>query len=85
MSKKGTSGALKPATCEKFKENLLEEINFCHESRIIHRDFNPLNLLIDSHRNLKISDSGLAISFGIPVITFSCEVVTLWYRSPAYY
>ncbi|KAJ3083123.1 negative regulator of the PHO system [Rhizoclosmatium hyalinum] len=31
---------------------------------------------------LKIADFGLARAFGIPVNTFSNEVVTLWYRAP---
>jgi len=29
---------------------------------------------------LKLADFGLARAFGIPVNTFSNEVVTLWYR-----
>lgn len=31
---------------------------------------------------LKLADFGLARAFGIPVNTFSNEVVTLWYRAP---
>jgi negative regulator of PHO system len=31
---------------------------------------------------LKLGDFGLARAFGIPVNTFSNEVVTLWYRAP---
>ncbi|KAG0531450.1 hypothetical protein BDA96_04G023800 [Sorghum bicolor] len=36
------------------------------------------------HRNniLKLADFGLARAFGIPVRTFTHEVVTLWYRAP---
>ncbi|KXN66426.1 Pkinase-domain-containing protein, partial [Conidiobolus coronatus NRRL 28638] len=58
MEQNGTSGALKPATCKKFMKDLLEGIAFCHESRVIHRDLKPQNLLIDSHGNLKIGDFG---------------------------
>lgn len=35
-----------------------------------------------SQGELKLADFGLARAFGIPVNTFSNEVVTLWYRAP---
>lgn len=38
--------------------------------------------LINSLMELKLADFGLARAFGIPVNTFSNEVVTLWYRAP---
>jgi negative regulator of PHO system len=38
--------------------------------------------LINSRLELKLADFGLARAFGIPVNTFSNEVVTLWYRAP---
>lgn len=31
---------------------------------------------------LKLADFGLARAFGVPVRSFSHEVVTLWYRAP---
>lgn len=31
---------------------------------------------------LKLADFGLARAFGIPVRSYTHEVVTLWYRSP---
>lgn len=40
------------------------------------------NLLINHKGELKLADFGLARAFGIPVNTFSNEVVTLWYRAP---
>ena len=56
------------------------------------RDLKPQNLLINSRLELKLADFGihnltadflgLARAFGIPVNTFSNEVVTLWYRAP---
>ncbi|KAI7127320.1 Negative regulator of the PHO, partial [Hortaea werneckii] len=42
----------------------------------------PQNLLINNQGQLKLADFGLARAFGIPVNTFSNEVVTLWYRAP---
>jgi serine/threonine protein kinase len=61
---------------------LLKGICFCHQHRVLHRDLKPQNLLIDRKGNLKIGDFGLARAVGIPIRTYTHEVVTLWYRAP---
>ena len=61
---------------------ILAGINFCHARRVLHRDLKPQNLLIDKSGALKLADFGLARAFGIPVRTYTHEVVTLWYRAP---
>ncbi|KAE9610678.1 putative cyclin-dependent kinase CMGC-CDK-Pl family [Lupinus albus] len=66
-----------------FLYQILCGIAYCHSHRVLHRDLKPQNLLIDRSNNaLKLADFGLARAFGIPVKTFTHEVVTLWYRAP---
>ncbi|KAG5040633.1 hypothetical protein JHK85_013109 [Glycine max] len=66
-----------------FLYQILCGIAYCHSHRVLHRDLKPQNLLIDRSTNaLKLADFGLARAFGIPVRTFTHEVVTLWYRAP---
>ncbi|KAH8200242.1 hypothetical protein TruAng_005578 [Truncatella angustata] len=82
MDTHGDRGALKPMTIKSFMYQLLKGIDFCHQNRVLHRDLKPQNLLISPKGVLKLGDFGLARAFGIPVNTFSNEVVTLWYRAP---
>ena len=82
MDLRGDRGSLDFATIKSFMYQLLTGIAFCHENRVLHRDLKPQNLLITHSGKLKIGDFGLARAFGIPVNTFSNEVVTLWYRAP---
>ncbi|KAF6167340.1 hypothetical protein GIB67_043201 [Kingdonia uniflora] len=68
---------------KRFLYQILRGIAYCHSHRVLHRDLKPQNLLIDRRTNsLKLADFGLARAFGIPVRTFTHEVVTLWYRAP---
>lgn len=82
MDTHGDRGALKPNVIKSFMYQLLKGIDFCHKNRVLHRDLKPQNLLINSKGQLKLGDFGLARAIGIPVNTFSNEVVTLWYRAP---
>ncbi|KAH9846601.1 Pkinase-domain-containing protein [Lenzites betulinus] len=82
MDVHGERGALDPITVRSFMYQLLKGTAFCHENRVLHRDLKPQNLLINRKGELKLGDFGLARAFGVPVNTFSNEVVTLWYRAP---
>ena len=82
MDTRGDRGQLDYITIKSFMQQLLQGVAFCHENRVLHRDLKPQNLLINAKGHLKLGDFGLARAFGIPVNTFSNEVVTLWYRAP---
>src|ERR1700733_14614391 len=82
MDSRGDRGQLDYVTIKSFMQQLLRGVAFCHERHVLHRDLKPQNLLINTKGQLKLADFGLARAFGIPVNTFSNEVVTLWYRAP---
>ncbi|KAI1307138.1 kinase-like domain-containing protein [Xylaria venustula] len=67
---------------KKFMSQLCEGVRYCHSHRVLHRDLKPQNLLINRDGNLKLADFGLARAFGVPLRTYTHEVVTLWYRAP---
>eukprot|EP01112_Ceratiomyxa_fruticulosa_P023498 TRINITY_DN8_c0_g1_i1.p1 TRINITY_DN8_c0_g1~~TRINITY_DN8_c0_g1_i1.p1 ORF type:complete len:300 (-),score=58.10 TRINITY_DN8_c0_g1_i1:217-1116(-) len=74
--------SVQPLLIKSYVYQLLRGIAFCHSHRILHRDLKPQNLLIDRQGALKLADFGLARAFGIPIRTYTHEVVTLWYRAP---
>lgn len=62
---------------KKFMAQLVEGVRYCHSHRILHRDLKPQNLLIDREGNLKLADFGLARAFGVPLRTYTHEVMCL--------
>lgn len=73
---------LSPDAVRRLTFQLCRGIEFCHASRILHRDLKPQNLLIDGRLRLKIADFGLARAYTLPVPKYTHEVVTVWYRAP---
>ncbi|KAJ9109229.1 Cyclin-dependent kinase catalytic subunit [Naganishia friedmannii] len=82
MDTVGNSEGLGPMMVKKFTYQLIKGLYYCHAHRVLHRDLKPQNLLINKEGNLKLADFGLARAFGIPLRTYTHEVVTLWYRAP---
>uniref|UniRef100_A0A8W8NAA3 cyclin-dependent kinase n=1 Tax=Magallana gigas TaxID=29159 RepID=A0A8W8NAA3_MAGGI len=58
-----------------YMHQLLQGIAYCHSHRVLHRDLKPQNLLIDVEGNIKLADFGLARAFGVPVRTYTHEVL----------
>jgi len=77
-----SSDGLSSQTIKSSLYQLLLGVSFCHDRRVLHRDLKPQNLLINKEGELKLADFGLARAFGIPVRSYTHEVVTLWYRAP---
>lgn len=75
-------GGLDPTILKSFLFQLITGVAYCHHHRVLHRDLKPQNLLINREGELKLADFGLARAFGIPVRSYTHEVVTLWYRAP---
>jgi serine/threonine protein kinase len=75
-------GGLDITVVKSFLFQLLTGVTYCHHHRVLHRDLKPQNLLINREGELKLADFGLARAFGIPVRSYTHEVVTLWYRAP---
>ena len=71
-----------PEFAKKYFKQLLEGLKYLHSKKIIHRDLKPQNMLITENDEIKICDFGLARGTGVPVQTYTNEVVTLWYRPP---
>lgn len=68
---------------QSFLFQILHALIHLHQHRIFHRDLKPQNLLVDSSgTKVKLADFGLARAFGLPIKTYTHEVVTLWYRCP---
>ncbi|NXW90021.1 CDK3 kinase, partial [Alopecoenas beccarii] len=76
------TGELPLSMVKNYLFQLLQGVSFCHSHRVIHRDLKPQNLLINEAGTIKLADFGLARAFGVPLRTYTHEVVTLWYRAP---
>jgi len=76
------NGKMEVTSIKSFLYQLLKGVMYCHQHLILHRDLKPQNLLINESGELKLADFGLARAFGIPVRSYTHEVVTLWYRAP---
>lgn len=73
---------LPPMTVKSYIYQIISALAYCHSHRVLHRDLKPQNILIDRQGSVRLADFGLARAFGLPIKTYTHEVVTLWYRAP---
>lgn len=73
---------LAPMVVKSYMYQILSALTYCHTHRVLHRDLKPQNILIDREGSVRLADFGLARAFGLPIKTYTHEVVTLWYRAP---
>jgi serine/threonine protein kinase len=73
---------LPPQVVKSYLYQMLSGLTFCHTHRVLHRDLKPQNILIERDGTLRLADFGLARAFGLPIKTYTHEVITLWYRAP---
>ncbi|XP_026462228.1 cyclin-dependent kinase 2-like [Ctenocephalides felis] len=71
-----------PGLVKSYMFQLLQGLAFCHSRRVLHRDLKPQNILINSSGHIKLADFGLCRAFGMPIRSYTHEVITLWYRAP---
>ncbi|XAR58852.1 Non-specific serine/threonine protein kinase [Bertholletia excelsa] len=57
---KVAKGKLKEDVAQKYFQQLINAVDYCHSRGVYHRDLKPENLLLDENENLKISDFGLS-------------------------
>ncbi|KAI9275438.1 kinase-like domain-containing protein [Phascolomyces articulosus] len=81
MNDVGRKG-MTPDHIKSYMHQLLCGLQYCHSHRVLHRDLKPQNLLIDRHGKLIIADLGLSRVFGVPMRTYTHQIITLWYRPP---
>jgi len=79
---KDMSLVISPPDIKSFILMTLQGLEYLHNNWILHRDMKPNNLLLDAAGVLKITDFGLAKTFGSPNRVYTHQVVTCWYRCP---
>ena len=76
---KDPSITLTSSHIKSFMQMLMNAVQFMHSSWILHRDLKPNNLLVDANGVVKVTDFGLARSFGNDG-TLTSNSITRWYR-----
>jgi cell division cycle 2-like protein len=70
------------AEVKQLMRQLLSAVNHMHQNWYLHRDLKTSNLLYSNKGVLTVCDFGMARKYGQPLLPYTFEVVTLYYRSP---
>lgn len=74
---------LDTTTALNFTNQIINGIKHAHDTKIVHRDIKPQNILIDKHQTLKILDFGIAKALSETTMTQTNHVLgTVQYLSP---
>lgn len=72
-----------PETALNFTNQIIEGIKHAHDTKIVHRDIKPQNILVDKNKTLKILDFGIAKALSETTMTQTNHVLgTVQYLSP---
>lgn len=78
-----TYGALPVEEVLDIMKQITSAIAHAHENGIIHRDIKPQNILIDSYRQIKVTDFGIAVALSATSLTQTNSVLgSVHYLSP---
>ncbi|MFS7978918.1 putative protein kinase CAMK-CAMKL-CHK1 family [Helianthus anomalus] len=53
-------GRMQEDQAQKYFQQLINAVDYCHSGGVYHRDLKPENLLLDASGNLKVSDFRLS-------------------------
>eukprot|EP00045_Choanoeca_perplexa_P007943 m.72856 g.72856 ORF g.72856 m.72856 type:complete len:359 (-) comp14287_c0_seq2:79-1155(-) len=73
---------LHPGDIKAFFLQSMLGLEYMHACWILHRDIKPNNILVTSQGVVKVTDFGLACSYGSPTRPMTTQVVTIFYRCP---
>jgi len=78
------TSALKENVARTYFKQIINGLEACHNSNVVHRDLKPQNLLLDAKYNLKITDFGLSkiIQSDADAIMKTTYVGTRGYQAP---
>lgn len=72
-----------PETALNFTNQIIDGIKHAHDTKIVHRDIKPQNILVDKNKTLKILDFGIAKALSETTMTQTNHVLgTVQYLSP---